>query len=775
MKKWSIYILLSLLVASCTLEEDITPPVNQSGNAGEVTLRISFSNTEQVMTKALSEVDENKIDSLRLFIFKDGTTANRLDDIYMYDVRATGIADDSPTPYPTKKATAKLKSTSYQQRFMLVANIPAGLTLALNEGVTTMRDIISQLSFSGAPWRTELTSTNFTPFPMWGQILDFHDVGATATSPFPNPVPVNLIRTMAKIGIGVDVNNSTGDPALGFGSVFKIKTVYVCNASDSGRFAPHADFLNSTTTLITKPNTIPGFRIDSVKYGFPDVVPSVLPRLFNTIYVPETDSLITGGVSNPAFLVLKASYYSDTAFYRIDFTDNDHYIPLIRNHSYIINITGLRKPGYATLLEAVSAPVISVINPALVLDNADVTISDITYNKDYYLGAGTTEKKIDWMAQTNITIPVKTSYQSGWTAQITNGGGFITALTTSSGAYNTLGNLGFTVQQNVTGQPRSAEIKVTAGTLYLTIKVIQSGGSYSYIVSTGSSISIPLTSANLDGTTRVTSTTSGTLEQLWVSNASPSISTLPVSGNSNVAVIQAGTQPGAAVYGFFSGTTLLASYMVWVVPAAVNLFADNGNVHSYNGYTFMDYYLGSTSSATQGALFQWGRKDAFPDGFDVSYPTYTLTPFVKQTAPVSVASDNVNASFVNPTVFFTNTSYPYDWNGSFQNNSLWATPDGGKGYYDPCPFGWRVPLAENNLVSPWNGFTNGNNGLSFLTNTVGYNGMSGAKINNAGYVWSASARGLDAYGYKAGVGGQTTHRVDAYQIRCVRDNIKRIQ
>jgi hypothetical protein len=753
-----------MLIAACVSEYDIIPDNGggQGGNnrpsGGEnpvIALRLSFPATEVVNTKAISAIEENQIDSLRLFVFRNGGTLNRLDDVYMYQVSIPqdSLTDDTSSPnHRIKMARVAVRSATYKQYFVLVANPTTIASFPfLTEDVSMLRDLANALTYSGDPWLTEPVTATYTPFPMWGQIADSLEINAY-NSPG-SPVPVYMIRSVAKIEIGVDVNHTTGDPALGFGSVFVIDSVYVCNAQSAGYVAPHTTFVNSLDTVISITHTITGDpRSSRGPYEFPkqsDPTASSLLALTRAIYVPETDTL-QGGTLSPAYLVIKAAYYGVTSYYRIDFTRSNHYLPLLRNKSYMINITGIRKLGFATLQEAIDAPVLT-LNPSLILDDVEVDINDIVYNKDYWFGAGTTDKKVDWMGQNNITIPVKTSYPGGWGVIGSTGALFNGAPTTTASL------LSFNVSDNYTGADRTGVIQIAAGTLSMEIKVTQSLGSNTYIVSAGQPFRIPRKSM------RVTDTSTG-LETLW-GPVTASYGADEITGT-------AGTTPGATVISVKNASGIVWSWTVWTIPAGVNLNPEaTANRHTYNGYTFMDYDLGSVISAVSpypqtglGPFYQWGRKDPFPNGYESMYEfSIDLLP-----AP------NLNTSFAHPTTFYANSNSPYDWKGDGQHNSLWATIEGEKGPYDPCPFGWRVPPAENNAVSPWNGFANNDNGLYFNPSSPGYNGTTGLPFASApGYYWSASVRGTLGYGYKAGVGGQNANRSNAYPVRCVRDNIKR--
>ncbi|GHV05954.1 hypothetical protein FACS189416_6160 [Bacteroidia bacterium] len=789
MKKFGIYLISLALLSACTTEE-ITKPSTGPDTKGtvdptEVTFMLSFPETTQNVTRAITDLEENQIDSIRLFVFRSGGYI--MDDVYMYNVSIPGdsIHIDGTSPVGNDpashdpgyyyRAMVKLKATTYRQRFVLVANPPANLNTylaGLSENTTTIKQFNEMLSYSGAPYQEGLNSptpppTKFTKaFPMFGHLTDSFTISAT-TGPNSPPaiIIVPMVRALAKITIGVDVNNPAGDdPALGFGHIFVIDSVYVCNASENGYISPDSSYLKAIfTNNITKVHA-PNPRKTSIGYKFPDLNTLTKRTLTNTIYIPETDTL-----PNAAFLVIKARYYGNPAYYRVDFTKNDKYQPLIRNHNYLVNITGIRKLGYTNLTDAINAPAVT-LNPYLELDNEDAIIRDIVYNKDSWLGSATTDLKIDWMAQKGVPIAVKTNFPGGIQIKsVTSDANWLpsgyVSLTgpDASGLYF----LHIDPTDNLTGAPRKATITIAAGTMVQTITVTQGYGSYSYIVQQGQSIEIPITSAYVSPLL-----TTGTVEILWSQGSSAGLGT-PNLSNSKITVnVSLSCAPGPAVIGLRNGAggAVLWSWLVWVLPSGEK-FEGPTNTKTFNGYTFMKYDLGQdlTTSLADPPIFQWGRKDAlYPPGSSLTNSSLSM-------AIADISGSNINSTVLNPTTIYLSNTHPYDWKKDYQNNNLWQTTDEEKGPYDPCPFGWRVPPANNDPLSPWAGFTNGANDLTFDTTRKGVDGVSGNTITNAGYFWSASVRSTDSYGYKADVGGQTNHRANAYPVRCIRDNVKKIQ
>jgi hypothetical protein len=739
MRKWISCIGL-LVLSACASDEMIVPEKPDNVHAAQLSdnllIHVSFPDMQQA-TKALSETDESRIDSLRIFIFKDDALAGiSPGDIY---VDMIAIHKDSIDPLNTSGKVivkAKKPSAGVSFRFVLVANMPNELRArlgGLTKDQSTVAELENLLRFSAAPLMVQ-TPTPTMRLPMWGT-SEFY-------STLPNPpaaVTVPMKRALARIDLGVDINNPAGgDNAIGFGKIFKIDSVFLCNVYDSGYIAPHAQKIDSKTVLVAG-------------YKFGETSGRTMQR---TIYAPETDALITNQqgdtIHKPPFVILKASYYDGKPYYyRIDFVNNNAYQPLLRNQLYTINITGVRTVGHETLDKARNAPMLP-INPNLIIGNQEATINDIVYSNTYWLGCEATDVRADWDASNRFKIKVATSYPDGWKAEVvsSNSGWLSASLVTTADEIRS------TLERNVNSIPRTGTIKVTAGTLTQYITVTQSPGSHTYIAEKGKDFTFPLRSADIDGGDRYQYIRYITHNYAGEPTATPVFYLGPLDYTIyGVDLSQEGIVLVAA-YDTNDPLTrkIIWSWTIWVVNDP-ETFSQTAHQYHYNGYMFMDRNLGAASATGAGLYYQWGRKD----------PTIDTTPLA-----VPSDMDEMKAAEY-PRNFFTSTASPYDWMTTGQNNNLWTSIDGAKGPYDPCPFGWRVPPAENNGASPWNGFTNGKNSMT-IPSGGGLSGTDGTTPTaTLPLVWGASARGSDAYLYNATGTPTQAHRTNAYPIRCIRD------
>ena len=169
----------------------------------------------------------------------------------------------------------------------------------------------------------------------------------------------------------------------------------------------------------------------------------------------------------------------------------------------------------------------------------------------------------------------------------------------------------------------------------------------------------------------------------------------------------------AVIAAYDAAGDIVWSWHLWIVNdnplAATEIYS--------NGKSFMQMNLGAFTNAngsheeqkildSYGMFYQWGRKDPFPrpyffdaSGADIEGCYNELGGYVSE-EPVERTSSTgtVRYTIENPMVFITTANDldveggSFDWHHS-TDNELWV--DGEKSTYDPCPYGWRVPTAED--------------------------------------------------------------------------------
>lgn len=769
MKKWNIILAALLTLFSCSDETELVGGfVNPSeDNISQVTLSMQMPGAAKPFVYAASEEDENFIHEIDILAF---AKQNILTDTFVYRIKVDAESIKSTIDAVNgnrKEIHVKLKRSDVNLKLVLIANSRAILDNVSIQSGDRLDEIQDKLIYDfDGKWLT----SPMTPIPMWGQTQGYISIKNPVIT---EPVSVKLLRSVAKIDVGIDVY---GDPAIGFGSRFKLNKVYVYNTNNKGFIIPDLNDTGLAEDKVTQP-TIPA-SAESIKI---DQEYTVTDRtLFNEIYVPEAKK----DSNDRTFLILGGSYDGGSeSYYRIDFVNTQSsMLDLLRNHRFLVNITNVARDGFASKEEAAAAKTSHI---EYSLGVSDENINSIVYNGQYMLGVGDNTIFHDWVASSANTVSVATDYPSGWSAS--TDASWI-SLTTSSGGVN--GMITYNVSRNDDDAHlvRTGTIKVAAGSLTQEITVRQYLGSNSVVVSPGDLVQIPVLYANADGVQRITDNTSLQPEVIWQdSQGTISSVSLVGGGKSSIIHVTAGSSSGNAVVAIKNGANVLWSWHVWVTAYNPELSVLQ---KSYNGTVFMDRNLGATSdiissNETFGLLYQWGRKDPFPGASSASSNTLKVivdgngSPTEIGVEKVAVAN-NFENSIRNPQIFYTSDEFPwYNWYGLEEvNNSLWLDVKGEKTAYDPCPQGWRVPVN----TEVWKGIstTKWNNG--FTLSSVGYFPATGSldfangklvEVGAYGYYWTASASGFKAKAMSFNVSNfslfSTPFRSGGYSVRCVKE------
>lgn len=209
---------------------------------------------------------------------------------------------------------------------------------------------------------------------------------------------------------------------------------------------------------------------------------------------------------------------------------------------------------------------------------------------------------------------------------------------------------------------------------------------------------------------------------------------------------------------------------------------------SFNNLVWMDRNLGAmtneytTDGGVKGLLYEWGRKDPFPDAENWTQKEKTLYKENSVTTSVRFKAaevENLVESVREPLTYITNEQDWGDWytnSSSLMNHSLWL-PDK-KTIFDPCPIGWRVPPGNQ----PWKGLQAGSTATTqgMIHPEAGYYPSSDKRMPQNGSLarglshWASmasvsSAYPLGAYGYGLGEEWQPFWRADGRSVRCVKE------
>lgn len=414
-----------------------------------------------------------------------------------------------------------------------VANASAEVASALqvapvgSEKQTVMENLKFTTVPEGSSYKWKVASGNdpddYTPIPMYGE---------TAVSGISEGMKISgisLIRMVARI----DVQNQVP------GTDFNMTAVYVVNYNTVGYIAPAWNTANGKLLTVddpaypyttnqnpmipNPPGKKPGTQSASMLYEYSQGT-GVGPELAGQIYTYEsikgTGNELNNAVNTPC-LIIKGVYKGSEYFYRIDFctvgsgsagNTDVQYMPLYRNHKYIVKITAAEGIGYETFNEALlSTTVLSNLKTTIMVVNTD-GINDIVFDGQYFLGVESREIEVVWGIDKSWTQVVSTNFTHVWKAEVLNpdqvpwlrfdGGGTYTggADLNGSGIEFEIGKLA-SYQSGASGQ-----VLITAGRLRMTLTikrtpladlfarsnvVQQSGNKLTFAVTTADNTTIP--------------------------------------------------------------------------------------------------------------------------------------------------------------------------------------------------------------------------------------------------------------------------------------------
>lgn len=775
MKYFTILTCMALCaMLSCSSEDPVAPDVPTGPEEGDtkLSLNITFPSEGTLTSRALTDTDEKNIKNLRIFVFAgSGTdqTAGKL----LYEVESV------PVPTGTgdiKTTTVTMRKMSQKQRLVLVANMPSDISATIptsgQEG-KSLSELFTGKDFSASSWRKNSLSSSDPGFPMWGQMKDSITINESTGA-----ITVNMFRAMARVDVGVDMDNTTSALA----GDFKINEVYVCNAADKGYLTPHSDYMKESgidAVIISKPQPHASRHAEQV-YTI-----SGQRTLMGAIYIPESDVKDSPSGNTPAFLVVKATYKGQAdCYYRIDFANSGSFIPVARNHAYRINITNVKSYGYGSLADAKDAEP-SIIGKDLIVEDVNSEINEIAYNDTDMFGISASEVLFDWdkmlvgnILETGATkeqyeLRLYTTYAS-WTATIDGSpswfrlvnGSEMTSVTKNPAA-GTLSSLIIRVkEENLTGTEREGGITLKSGLLTLTVKIRQSGGANSHLIrfeagATSAQIKLPVPFAREALGGGAISPTAARVLWYETKESAPVTFAATLSGNYvTVTATSNGTQfNGNAVIALVQGSGIgwvgsdtpmetIWSWHVWTMAGSTDM---DTKYHDPNRSRLMGSVLGKYT-ANKGLFYQWGRKDPFPQH------TTDVSPRV--VAVEATTTDNTAAYVIqNPTVFYTGTH----WLTGTVPATRWTA--GSKAEYnDPCPTGWRVP--EDNDKYEWNlpaTISDFQNGL--------LSGTTGSWASSSHYLWITPGTAYSCWTASGTTvtAANITSSTPGANIRCIKD------
>ncbi|MCD7901970.1 MAG: hypothetical protein LUH22_19595 [Bacteroides sp.] len=418
-------LLFLLGITGCMSEDIVGPDVNPNK---PVKVQLEIPGFDIPKTRSIDgDKGEAVVQALDILIFDNSTPAELTEHVQVTDF----TQGSSDTSYQVD-FELKLTDNPDARTLVVVANAANQVQAALQgqSAGLAKQAFLEALKFSTAKkddtyeWNT---SDNYTPIPMYGETpINGISNGRTVSGIF-------LTRMLARI----DVENKVQS------HIFKLEEIYLVNYNTAGYIAPawntgngvilevdDDDYPYSGENPMIPANAgkQPPTEAGAILYEYDEQTPD---SGVGKIYTYEAAKAEGDEEKDKtaACLIVKGIYKGATNYYRIDFTKSEDgvspgevkYMPLYRNHKYVVTITAAEGDGYTSFKQALeSTSVLSNLKTKLLVSDMN-GINNIVYDGQYYLGTENEIIEILWGKEKQWTENVESNYKGAWTAVIESG------------------------------------------------------------------------------------------------------------------------------------------------------------------------------------------------------------------------------------------------------------------------------------------------------------------------------------------------------------------
>ena len=395
------------------------------------------------LTRSLTPEGENSTaaERIRLLVFDK-------DDKFSYEAKVTSYTPSGVPADKKGKGTmtllAKNTPSGDTSTFVMLANIAASDETGVDKLTGKTREEVMELFTFSMPEKGEWKDGEL---PMWGvsdPVRVDHSSGAV-----PKLGIIYLVRAVARVDVGLNLSStsegaSTFDEKAGGIEGITLTKVFFYNTNAEGRVSPfenetYWDKANRKAKQPSIPDPAPAVT------GKIDRTSSIVDEkiLLREVYVPEAVNAPTAATQgangetlpeNNTENYLKRPYIvvgltgadksrpDKETFFRIDYlkrtgTEADatyEYLPLLRNHRYLVNITEVGGPGFDTEEDARKGPAANIMYNVVVWSES--TMSNVQYDGQYMLGVSDDHFTF-YREGGSLMAKVQTSWPEGFTVE----------------------------------------------------------------------------------------------------------------------------------------------------------------------------------------------------------------------------------------------------------------------------------------------------------------------------------------------------------------------
>lgn len=452
-KHYTLIVAFLAISMGIPLVQGCSDPFDEYGNGGtempvrdgwtSVSMSVEGLGLRNPLTRSLTPEGENSTaaERIRVLVFDK-------DNKFSYEAKVTSYIPSGDPADKKDKGTmtllAKNTPSGDTSTFVMLANVTRSANTDADGLAGKTREEVMQLFTFSMPdkgiWKDG-------ELPMWGAsdpVRVDHSAGAV-----PKLGTVYLVRAVARVDVGLNLSNisegaSTFDEKAGGIEGITLTKVFFYNTNTTGRVSPfengiYWDEANRKAKQPSIPDPAPAVteKIDRTSSIVDEKI------LLREVYVPEAVNVPTAATQgangetlpeNNTENYLKRPYIvvgltgadksrpDKETFFRIDYLKRTgaeadatyEYLPLLRNHRYLVNIKAVGGPGFDTEEDARKGPAANIMYNVVVWNES--TMSDVLYDGQYMLGVSADHFTF-YREGGSLTAKVQTSWPEGFTIE----------------------------------------------------------------------------------------------------------------------------------------------------------------------------------------------------------------------------------------------------------------------------------------------------------------------------------------------------------------------
>ena len=452
-KHYTLIVAFLAISMGIPLVQGCSDPFDEYGNGGtempvrdgwtSVSMSVEGLGLRNPLTRSLTPEGENSTaaERIRVLVFDK-------DNKFSYEAKVTSYIPSGDPADKKDKGTmtllAKNTPSGDTSTFVMLANVTRSANTDADGLAGKTREEVMQLFTFSMPdkgiWKDG-------ELPMWGAsdpVRVDHSAGAV-----PKLGTVYLVRAVARVDVGLNLSNisegaSTFDEKAGGIEGITLTKVFFYNTNTTGRVSPfengiYWDEANRKAKQPSIPDPAPAVteKIDRTSSIVDEKI------LLREVYVPEAVNAPTAATQgangetlpeNNTENYLKRPYIvvgltgadksrpDKETFFRIDYLKRTgaeadatyEYLPLLRNHRYLVNIKAVGGPGFDTEEDARKGPAANIMYNVVVWNES--TMSDVLYDGQYMLGVSADHFTF-YREGGSLTAKVQTSWPEGFTIE----------------------------------------------------------------------------------------------------------------------------------------------------------------------------------------------------------------------------------------------------------------------------------------------------------------------------------------------------------------------